>query len=97
MHLSSGYTVHDHKVIMRHPLAEIKMKETQTTVHKHQQQTTYPTVEALATDLGISRQSAYAALRRGEIPHIRIGKRFVIPRAAIQEWLRTAGTLPTAS
>jgi hypothetical protein len=30
-------------------------------------------------------------LRRGIIPHIRIGKRFILPRAAIAEWLRTAG------
>jgi len=52
---------------------------------------TYDSVEALAVDLGMSRHSTYAALRRGEIPHIRIGKRFVIPRAAVHERLRTAG------
>jgi excisionase family DNA binding protein len=58
---------------------------------------TYDSVEALAADLGMSRHTTYAALRRGDIPHIRIGKRFVIPKSAVQEWLRTAGTLPTAS
>ncbi len=51
----------------------------------------FPTVEALATHLGISRQSAYAALRSGIIPHVRIGKRFILPRAAIDRWLRNAG------
>lgn len=54
----------------------------------------YPSVDALAEDLGISRQSAYAGLRDGTIPSIRLGKRFVIPRAAIAEWLKTAGKVP---
>jgi excisionase family DNA binding protein len=53
--------------------------------------TIYASVEALADDLGLSRGKAYAALRAGEIPSIRIGKRFIIPRAAIAEWLKTAG------
>jgi excisionase family DNA binding protein len=51
----------------------------------------YPSVDALAEELGISRQSAYAGLREGTIPSIRLGKRFIIPRAAVQEWLRKAG------
>jgi excisionase family DNA binding protein len=53
--------------------------------------TTYASVDELATEIGISRQAAYGALRRGIIPHIRIGKRFILPRSAIAEWLRTAG------
>jgi excisionase family DNA binding protein len=52
---------------------------------------TYPTVAALAADLGLSERSTRTALRRGEIPHIRLGRRFILPRAAIAEWLRTAG------
>lgn len=51
----------------------------------------FHSVEELASYLGISRQGAYSALRRGEIPHIRLGRRFVIPRAAVDEWLRAAG------
>jgi len=54
-------------------------------------ETTYESVDELAKELRISRQAAYAALHRGVIPSIRIGKRFVLPRAAIAEWLRTAG------
>jgi excisionase family DNA binding protein len=65
--------------------------EHQTSGIKPNLQPTYTSVDALASDLGISRQSAYAALRRGQIPHIRIGKRFIIPRSAISEWLRSAG------
>jgi len=55
------------------------------------QEAVYPSVYLLARDLGISRQAAYEGLRRKSIPSIRVGKRFIIPRAAIQEWLRTAG------
>lgn len=51
----------------------------------------YPSVDALAEELGLSRQLVYAALNANVIPHLRIGKRFILPRAAIQEWLRTAG------
>lgn len=56
--------------------------------------TTYPSVDALAKELGISRQAAYTGLRNKTIPHIRIGKRFVIPRSAIEDWLRSAGQMP---
>jgi excisionase family DNA binding protein len=52
---------------------------------------TYHSVAALAADLGLSERSTRSALRRGEIPHIRVGRRFVLPRAAIAEWLRRAG------
>ena len=48
-------------------------------------------LDELAKEIGISRQAVYAALHRGIIPSIRIGKRFVLPRTAIAEWLRTAG------
>jgi len=53
--------------------------------------TTYGSVGELAKEIGISRQVAYAALHRVIIPSIRIGKRFILPRSAIAEWLRTAG------
>jgi excisionase family DNA binding protein len=41
--------------------------------------------------LGISHQSVYDGAGRGEIPHLRVGKRIIFPRAAIVEWHRTAG------
>lgn len=37
------------------------------------------TVEEAASMLGISRSSAYEAVRNGEIPSLRIGRRCVIP------------------
>jgi len=52
---------------------------------------TYSSVAELAEDIGLSERSTRAALRRGDIPHIRVGRRFILPKAAIAEWLRTAG------
>lgn len=44
-------------------------------------------VEDAARFLSISRSSAYAAVRRGEIPSIRIGHRIVVPTAALRRML----------
>ena len=52
---------------------------------------TYSSVAELAADIGLSERSTRSALRRGEIPHIRVGRRFILPKSAIAEWLRTAG------
>jgi excisionase family DNA binding protein len=54
----------------------------------------YPSVAALARELGMCERSTREALKRNEIPHIRLGRRIILPRAAIQEWLRTAGRIP---
>jgi excisionase family DNA binding protein len=40
-------------------------------------------VDAAARLAGISRNSAYEAVRRGELPVIRIGRRLLVPRAAL--------------
>ena len=37
--------------------------------------------------LGISRQSAYNAIHTGEIPVLRIGRRMVVPTAALRKML----------
>jgi excisionase family DNA binding protein len=52
---------------------------------------TYRSVAALAAEIGLSERSTRSALRRGDIPHIRVGRRFILPKAAIGEWLRSAG------
>ena len=54
-------------------------------------ESTYRSVSALAAEIGLSERSTRSALRRGEIPHIRVGRRFILPKAAIAEWLRSAG------
>lgn len=46
------------------------------------------TVEEAATLLGISRAFAYDAVTRGEIPSIRIGRRILVPKAALQRFLQ---------
>jgi len=51
----------------------------------------YNSVEELAKVIGLSRQSTYNALRIGDIPSIRLGKRFILPKPAIEEWMRNAG------
>jgi excisionase family DNA binding protein len=45
------------------------------------------TIEEAAMLLGIGRNQAYEAARRGEIPTIRFGKRLVVPRAALTKLL----------
>lgn len=41
-------------------------------------------VDEVAQLLGIGRTLAYQAVRRGEIPSIRIGNRYLVPKAALE-------------
>ena len=43
------------------------------------------TIDEAAGVLRISRQSAYEAARRGEIPTIRLGRRILVPRRALEK------------
>ena len=45
-------------------------------------------VEAAGKMCGLSRASAYEAIKRGELPHLRFGRRIVCPRAQIEAMLR---------
>ena len=45
------------------------------------------TVEEVAEVLRIGRTSAYEAVRRGEIPTVKIGRRVIVPRAALERLL----------
>ena len=51
------------------------------------QQSSVLTVEEAARELGISRVSAYQAVKVGEIPSVRIGKRILIPKARLRQML----------
>ena len=42
------------------------------------------TVAEAAKCLGIGRNSAYEAVARGEIPVIKVGKRLLVPKAALE-------------
>lgn len=45
------------------------------------------TVEEAANLLGIGRQLAYDLVRTGRLPALRLGHRYVVPRAAIMRML----------
>ena len=45
-------------------------------------------VTEAAAVLGVCRTTAYKLIRRGEIPALRLGRRFLVPRAALERLLR---------
>ena len=45
------------------------------------------TVNEVAKLLGLSRASAYQGVARGEIPSIRVGRRILVPRQALERML----------
>ena len=49
-----------------------------------------PTMQVgdVAVALGISRASAYEGVKTGDIPSIRIGRRFLVPTAAVRRLLQ---------
>jgi len=53
------------------------------------------TVEEAAQMLGISRSSAYECVRRGELRALRLGRRLVVPRDALEELLASNQEVPT--
>ncbi len=50
-------------------------------------------VDEVAQLLGIGRTLAYQAVRRGEIPSIRIGNRYLVPKAALEKVINAVGVL----
>jgi excisionase family DNA binding protein len=50
------------------------------------------TVEQAGRVLDLSRSSAYDAARRGDIPTIRIGKRLIVPKRALETMLSGNGS-----
>jgi excisionase family DNA binding protein len=60
---------------------------------------TQPTisVEEAGELLGIGRSTAYDAVRTGEIPSIRFGRKIVVPTAAVRRMLRLDGDGPEAA
>ncbi|TAK30440.1 MAG: DNA-binding protein [Chloroflexota bacterium] len=48
------------------------------------------TIEEAAKLLGLGRNGAYEAVRRGDVPSIKIGRRLFVPKAALQRMLDTA-------
>ncbi|TCA38487.1 DNA-binding protein [Rhizobium leguminosarum bv. viciae] len=54
---------------------------------KHGDRRETSSVDEAAERLGIGRNQTYEAVRRGEIPHLRIGKRVLILTAALDRIL----------
>lgn len=50
------------------------------------------TVSEAAQALGIGRTHAYDLVRRGSIPHIRIGRCIRIPESALSSWIEQQTT-----
>lgn len=50
-------------------------------------QTKVMTIAEAAKELGISRNGAYLAVQRGDLPAIRIGRTLRVPRIAIEKLL----------
>ena len=44
-------------------------------------------IEEAAALLGISRALAYDLVRRGELPQLRLGRRIVVPRKALEDFI----------
>lgn len=55
------------------------------------------TIAEAAKVLGVGRNSAYEAARRGEIPTIRIGKRLLVPMAGLNRMLAAEQAGPKAA
>ena len=53
-------------------------------------------VEEAAEELGVGRNQAYQAVKEGQIPAIRIGKRIIVPRRGLEKLLEQAGKVVAA-
>lgn len=49
------------------------------------------TVREIAERLGVGRLAVYRMLEQGLLPGIRVGKRWIVTRAALEQWERTCG------
>jgi excisionase family DNA binding protein len=55
------------------------------------------TIDEVGEILGLSRPSAYAAANRGDLPVIRVGRRFIVPRHALERMLDEVSRPVTAA
>jgi excisionase family DNA binding protein len=53
-------------------------------------------VDEAAEALGVSRNTAYEAIKKGQLPHIRVGRRIVVPKLAFERLLEQ-GNPPKAA
>lgn len=68
-----------------HPSHEMTRNKSGAEDHSHPAKTI--TVEQAGRELGISRGLAYEGVRTGAIPAVRVGRRYLVPRAALDRLL----------
>lgn len=51
-------------------------------------------VPETAASLGLSENRVWSLVNNGRLNHVRVGRRVIIPAAAIEQFLRDAGTRP---
>jgi excisionase family DNA binding protein len=73
------------KVANLHPGSETNATAQEETVQSHNRRSM--TVTEAAIVLGISRALAYQLVARNELPSIRLGRRIIIPRRAVDAML----------
>jgi excisionase family DNA binding protein len=56
----------------------------------------YRSVNEAAARLGISPWLAYRLIERGELPHVRLGRRIVVPDRALDDWMNRRALDSTA-
>jgi len=74
------------------PDAEIRLPAGAAGAGPGSQERLTMTVDEAAAALGISRAHAFNSVTRNQIPHIRIGRRILIPRAALERLLSGGDT-----
>lgn len=55
------------------------------------------TIPEVAKMLGINRNLGYELARQGQIPTIRLGRRLLCPKTAIDRWLNESAVVQSAS
>lgn len=63
-------------------------------MNKRTERTETLTIDECAERLGIGRNTAYDLAAQGVIPVLRLGRRMVVPRVALERLLSEAGTRP---
>jgi excisionase family DNA binding protein len=65
---------------------DTKIKPSMTKKKSSSRRATFSVDEA-AKYLGLGRVATYEAVRKGEIPAVRVGKRWLVPKAALEKML----------
>jgi len=85
--MTNGGTRHDRQVVTMDQRQAVRAQDRDTPAPAR----AVLTVGEAAAVLGISRGLAYELARSGELPVIRLGRRLVVPRAALEDRLRRPG------